>query len=76
MNYLTGEIYKRVNPDCCTFLITRGGMHLFVELDKISPKYNKTWYNSLSELPHDIKGDNLIPVPGCTQGEFIPYIRL
>jgi len=63
-----------LNIDACTFLKTRGGFHLLVKLDDIDKKFIKTWYNNLSKIPEiDIKGDNMIPVPGCTQGNFVPY---
>jgi hypothetical protein len=63
-----------LNIDCCNFLQTRGGFHLLIELSKIDKKFQKTWYNSLVKLNGiDIKGDNMIPVPGCTQGNFIPH---
>lgn len=67
------EIRKNINDDCLTVLRTRGGFHLLIELAKIDKQYAKTWHQSLSSIDGcDIKGDNLIPVPGCTQGGFIP----
>ena len=71
---LRTKIKSLINYDCINFLQTRGGFHLLVELKKIDQKYIKTWYNSISSLDNvDIKGDNLIPVPGCTQGGFTPH---
>ncbi|MCK9429332.1 MAG: hypothetical protein M0R17_04960 [Candidatus Omnitrophica bacterium] len=62
-----------INKDCLNVLQTRGGYHILVELGKISEEYKKTWYQNMSKLNNvDVKGDNLIPVPGCTQGGFIP----
>lgn len=62
-----------INIDACKFLKTRGGFHLLIEISKIDPKFNKSWYQNLMILPADIKGDKMLPVPGCTQGEFVPY---
>ena len=64
-----------INIDSITIIVTRGGFHLLVQLDKIGTKYIKSWYNKLSNLPGvDIKGtDNLLPVVGCCQGSFIPF---
>ena len=63
-----------VNPDCLTVLKTRGGFHLLVELGKLGKEYEKTWYQKIVSVSGcDIRGDNLIPVPGCTQGGFVPY---
>lgn len=54
-------------------LQTRGGFHLLIEIDKINDKWKNFWYQYLSKLPNvDIKGDNLIPVPGCVQGGTVP----
>ena len=66
---------KEILPDnSYKILKTRGGFHLIVILEKIENS-NKLWYQQLSALPNcDIKGANtLTPVPGCTQGGFVPY---
>jgi hypothetical protein len=68
------EIKKYINEDCLTVLRTRGGFHLLVELARIDKQYTKTWHQSLAKIEGcDVKGDNLIPLPGCTQGDFTPY---
>ncbi len=67
-------IKQHINEDCLTVLKTRGGFHLLVEVARIDKQYAKTWHQSISKIEGcDIKGDNLIPIPGCTQGGFIPY---
>lgn len=58
---------------------TRGGYHILVELDKIDEKFKKSWYNNFSQLKDDrfsimMNGDNMTPVPGCVQSDFIPYL--
>jgi hypothetical protein len=68
------EAKLHLNPDCLTALKTRGGFHLLVELDKLDKRFSKSWYKALTSIPGcDIKGDNLIPIPGCRQGGFVPY---
>jgi hypothetical protein len=63
-----------INPECSNFLITRGGFHFLVELNEINPELKTSWYQSLTSLPgNDIRGDNLMPIPGCVQGNFSPY---
>lgn len=54
----------------CDVLKTRGGYHIFVYPAEIS-KDNKAWYGKFAEHA-DVKGDNLMPVPGCYQGGFVP----
>jgi len=64
---------ERINLDCCKILQTRGGLHVLVRLDGINEKYKRSWYLGLTSMPGcDVRGDNLIPVPGSSQGNFIP----
>lgn len=66
---------SKINKEALTLLKTRGGFHLLVNLELIGVKCKKTWYQYLSSLEGaDAKGDNLTPIPGCTQGNFTPYI--
>ena len=58
---------------------TRGGYHILVELDKISEPYKKKWFNNFSQLKDErftimMNGDNMTPVPGCVQSDFVPYL--
>lgn len=67
------NVYTVINPSACTWLLTRGGFHLLIEYSKIEPEFTKSWYkNVISIVQADQLGDNMIPVPGCTQGNFIP----
>lgn len=68
------EVKKFINQECLKILKTRGGFHLLIELSKLDRTYEKTWYKNISSIEGcDIKGDNLIPIVGCTQGGFIPH---
>lgn len=62
-----------INLDCCHFLETRGGFHLLIKFEDIKVEFKNTWYNKITTLNGiDIKGDNMIPIPGCYQGGFTP----
>lgn len=62
-----------LNHDCLTILKTRGGIHCLIELAKIEKQFKNSWYKEIEKLDCDIKVDNMIPVPGCTQGNFTPH---
>lgn len=59
--------------DAYRILKTRGGFHLLVLLAN-APKSN--WFKPLAALDGcDVKGSGtMIPVPGCCQGDFCPYL--
>ena len=64
-----------LNSECLNYVKTRGGFHLLIELSKINSLYEKTWYKNVTSLPGiDVRGDNMIPIPGCYQGGFIPFM--
>ena len=63
-----------LNIECVRVLKTHSGFHLLVNLKGIHEDFAKSWHRAMSQLPGvDVRGDNLIPVPGCVQGEFIPH---
>jgi len=61
-----------INPSCMDIVETRGGYHLLVRLAEIEKVYKKTFYKNISALGVDQTGDQLLPVPGCVQGGFVP----
>jgi hypothetical protein len=68
------KINQIINNDSVTYLKTRGGFHILVNLEMIDNKYTKTWYNNMLKLDGvDVVGDILTPVVGCTQGNFTPH---
>ena len=61
-----------INMSCMDIVETRGGYHLLVRLAEIEKVYKKTFYRNISALGVDQTGDQLLPVPGCVQGGFVP----
>lgn len=66
--------FNFINRDCLHIVKTHGGFHALIETDKVSEEYKKSWYNNMSKVKGvDVRGDNLLPVPGCCQGGFVPH---
>ena len=61
-----------INLSCMDIVETRGGYHLLVKLKEIEKQYKKTFYQKITALGVDQTGDQLLPVPGCVQGGFVP----
>lgn len=67
------KIRAAVNADATRILRTRGGFHVLIEPAKVDAAHASTWYRTICELPGcDVRGDHLMPIPGCTQGGFTP----
>lgn len=68
-------IYSEINREAVTWLRTRGGLHALIDPSKVEDSKKNKWYQGiLSKVEGvDQTGDNMIPVPGCTQGMFIPH---
>ena len=61
-----------INLSCMDIVETRGGYHLLVKLKEIEKQYKKTFYQTIAAMDVDQTGDQLLPVPGCVQGGFVP----
>lgn len=72
LNAIMDEMKDCVNMDAVVWLKTRGGVHCLVNPDKVEQKFKNTFYQNLRKFA-DQTGDNMIPVPGCTQGMFVPH---
>lgn len=71
---IVSKIKEYVNKDAITWLRTRGGLHVLIDPKKIDKSIVKTYYQNMVSLSSvDQTGDQLIPVIGCTQGQFIPH---
>lgn len=70
---ILSEVRSIFKNKCYTFLKTRGGVHVLIDINKVE-KENKQWYNTIKKIKGcDVTGDNLIPIVGCTQGGYIPH---
>lgn len=54
---------------------TKGGYHILILNNTVEEIYTKSWYSKICKIVGiDQKGDMLLPIPGCVQGDFIPQI--
>lgn len=63
-----------INLEAVTFLKTRGGFHILINPKKVDLQYKNKFYQGLKSIS-DQSGDGMIPIPGCTQGNFIPHFK-
>lgn len=63
-----------IEESALTFIKTSGGFHCLVRLSEIK---SHTWYNKIKEHPFkselNIMNNDLVPVVGCNQGQFVPH---
>lgn len=68
------QITGKINFDALHLVQTIGGFHCLVELAKVEKQYEKSWYKTLTSIAGcDVRGDNLLNVPGCVQSTFVPH---
>lgn len=73
--YIKEEAKKILSKDCLNYMITRGGVHVLVDLSKVDNAKNKFWYSQMTQIEgYDKTGTDLIPVAGCYQGGFTPIL--
>ena len=72
---ILSKLPDHVNLDAVTLLRTRGGVHILVDHKKVVYPYKNKWYQGIASMSDSIDqtGDMMIPVAGCTQGNFIPH---
>lgn len=69
------DILNVINENAYDIIDTRGGFHLLVNPVLVVEQYSKTWYKKLSEINGcDVSNGSLLPVPGCTQGGYMPTL--
>ena len=59
------------DKSCYKVLESRGGYHVLVDTKAVPQEAGKMWYPELRKMA-DVQGDCMHPVPGCTQGMFVP----
>lgn len=77
--FCTNVLGKAINIEACTVVQTRSGLHVLVVPSRVHKFFEKNWYTDLRTfIPEEDKaiGDILLPVPGCTQGNFIPKVLI
>jgi hypothetical protein len=61
-----GDLYNAIE--------TRGGYHIIINPQDLENEVvDKNWYKGIAQMA-DVRGDALVPVPGCYQGMFIPKL--
>lgn len=84
------KMRESIHNEICSILgmdfwsvFTNGGLHTLIDLDRMenSPMKNK-WYMEINNFSHknkgvfkiEMNGDNLLPIPGCVQGNWVPFL--
>jgi hypothetical protein len=65
------HMYLGEDSKCRKIMETRGGYHVLVNAKLVPEKVKTSFYKNMTSIS-DVKGDCMIPVPGCTQGMFMP----
>ena len=72
------KVLSFINKDCLNIIPTKSGIHFLIELSKVDNIKYKDWYENISKIFGYDKivslGDNMLPIPGCNQFGFMPYL--
>ncbi len=70
---MVGTARAICGKESVTTFETRGGCHILIDPAKVVSEH-KNWYPILSESLGEVDqaGDLMLPIPGCTQGGFVP----
>lgn len=83
---LREDILKEVNSILDigknTSVFTNGGLHILVKTEEIKNVNANNWYQKIKKYSDEnqklfnieMNGDNLLPVPGCIQGGWVPFM--
>ena len=79
-NKIKMDLSEIINIDAVAIIETHGGFHLLVDSKLVSNYFRKSWFINLSNLNSDYfkiskNKSELIPVPGCIQGNRSPKMR-
>jgi len=61
-----------INMSCVKILMTRGGFHVLIKLAKVDSEFMNTFYKNISGMKFVDQLGDLIPIPGCYQGGYVP----
>ena len=73
-------VYAKLGDSYYHTIKTRSGAHVLLKKEGMDPFLKHCFYKKIQELSAsmegeiEIKGDTMLPVPGCSQGGMFPYI--
>lgn len=74
------KIYNFLGETRTHTVKTRGGAHVLVDKCSLDPTISKTFYKNIESIKIEsgeieMKGHCMIPIPGCSQGGFVPFVK-
>ena len=76
--YTIIQLKKYINKNSVKILYTLNGIHLLIKLSDVDIDKYPNWFSNISHLPNydsQCMNDNNVPIPGCSQFGFIPYLK-
>ncbi len=75
---IKGFLSYFLNAEAYTIVESRGGFHVLVQPSKIEENKRRMYHQKIQSFvwyDKQSKTDSLLPVPGCIQGGFVPFIH-